>query len=260
MKKLTVLLVLILIAVLPVSRAEDLSALDDRELMILHQEVLDELERRGIQYGDESIPSMPEAAGEDEIVLRRMGDFFAAWYEFNMDDMLSLCLPEWKAETGNPRPALFQLLLNRTPLYYIVEYVSGDADGDVRTVQVSSEMDRNNGRDPVRYRMRIRMRKSADGLWDVDPRSLQEAETLTDWIPVLPTPEPAEEEEKAISGSTLLYYVPEGGQYYHLDPDCKTVNPKFLPMEGCFTYAEVNDEPYRDRMPCQVCGAPPREE
>ena len=92
------------------------------------------------------------------------------------------------------------------------------------------------------------------------PRSLQEAETLTDWIPARPTPEPAEEEEKAISGSTLLYYVPEGGQYYHLEPDCKTVNPKFLPMEGCFTYAEVNDEPYRDRMPCQVCGAPPREE
>ena len=47
MKKLTVLLVLILIAVLPVSRAEDLSALDDLELMILHQEVLDELARRG---------------------------------------------------------------------------------------------------------------------------------------------------------------------------------------------------------------------
>ena len=259
MKKMTALLVLILVLFASASFAEDLSGLNDQELMILHQEVLAELERRGIQYGDEGPGSDLNIMEGDEIVLHRMTEFFSYWNEFNMDNMLTLCLPEWKEEVGNPRPALFQLLLNRTPLDLIPESVSGDPDDPVRTIQASSVMDRNNGQDPVRYRLRIQMKKSDDGLWYIDPQSLKDAEILTDSPAIIPTPEP-ESSTGSVSGSTLLYFVPEGGQYYHLDPNCKTVNPKFLPMGGSFTYAEVNNEPYRDRNPCPVCEAPSREE
>ena len=207
-----------------------------------------------------TVTNTPEP-DQDSAATGRLQTFFSYWMVNNQDGMLTLCSPTWQSKQENPKTALFGLMGNRTPKEDIVmENISGTPNDTTRTVTITVLMDPNNGKDPVRYRIGVIMVKENDGLWYVDPRSLQEAEMLTDWIPVLPTPEPAEEEEKAISGSTLLYYVPEGGQYYHLDPDCKTVNPKFLPMEGCFTYAEVNDEPYRDRMPCQVCGAPPREE
>ena len=58
--------------------------------------------------------------------------------------------------------------------------------------------------------------------------------------------------------NTVLYYFPEGGQYYHADPNCKAVNEKYLPLEGTFTYAELDDEPYRELQPCGICGAPSR--
>ena len=58
--------------------------------------------------------------------------------------------------------------------------------------------------------------------------------------------------------STVLYYHPDGGEYYHLDPNCRSVHPNYLPLEGMFTYAQVNGEPYAALEPCNVCGAPQR--
>ncbi len=59
---------------------------------------------------------------------------------------------------------------------------------------------------------------------------------------------------------TMLYYSPEGGRYYHADRNCKTVHEQYLPLTGSFTYAELEDEPYKDLQPCGVCGAPLRPE
>ncbi len=54
---------------------------------------------------------------------------------------------------------------------------------------------------------------------------------------------------------TVLYYNLSGGQYYHLDQNCKLVNPKYLPLNGRFTYAQLGEEKYRDLKPCNICGA-----
>ena len=62
------------------------------------------------------------------------------------------------------------------------------------------------------------------------------------------------------SDSTLLYYHPEGGQYYHADQNCRLVNEKYLPLSGILTFAELNNEEYKDLQPCSVCGAPARRE
>ena len=56
----------------------------------------------------------------------------------------------------------------------------------------------------------------------------------------------------------MLYYVPEGGEKYHLDPECKTVHEKYTPMQGCFLYSQVGDPEYASLNPCPVCGAPQR--
>jgi hypothetical protein len=58
------------------------------------------------------------------------------------------------------------------------------------------------------------------------------------------------------SFAALLYYVPEDGRYYHLDRNCKTVHEKYLPLQTCFTYEELEDEAYKYLHPCSVCAAP----
>ena len=85
---------------------------------------------------------------------------------------------------------------------------------------------------------------------------------VPDSIPVTvdpePTPDPAALEQFGDSADTVLYYNPTGGEYYHCDPNCPSVNPKFQPLSGTFRFSEVNDEPYVHLNPCNVCGAPLR--
>ena len=50
----------------------------------------------------------------------------------------------------------------------------------------------------------------------------------------------------------MLYYNPDGGQYYHADEYCNSVRSKYLPLTG-FTYAELDDEPYAKLTPCPYC-------
>ena len=71
-----------------------------------------------------------------------------------------------------------------------------------------------------------------------------------------PTPTPGPTETPTVFASTVLYYNPSGGEYYHLDQNCKIINPKFLPLGGQFTYGEIGNEPYSKLKPCNVCGAP----
>ena len=64
--------------------------------------------------------------------------------------------------------------------------------------------------------------------------------------------------EMHTDGDTVLYYNPDGGSRYHVDMNCPSTNPRYLPFSGQFTYAEVNDEAYILLMPCNVCDAPLR--
>jgi len=70
----------------------------------------------------------------------------------------------------------------------------------------------------------------------------------------------SENKPETAGADTVLYYQPAGSVYYHLDPDCLSVNPKFLPLQDSFLYAELDDEPYRALKPCEVCEAPFRAE
>lgn len=55
---------------------------------------------------------------------------------------------------------------------------------------------------------------------------------------------------------TIFYYNPDGGSKYHVDRNCPSTSPKFLPFSGSFTRKEKDQEPYSELMPCNVCGAP----
>ena len=198
-----------------------------------------------------------EQVSDTSDVEARLNNFFFMWSANKMDEMLDLCLPSWQRSVETPKTALFGIMANRTPLDYTIEKISGGTGDTSRTVTLTSTIDRNNGKEPVKYRFSVIM-VNEDGQWYVDPRSLSTNEELT-------TPDPNETVtpsptiEPVAAPSTVLYYNPDGGTKYHIDPNCKSTHEKFLPMTAHFTYAEVNDPQYAKLKPCNVCAAPLRQ-
>lgn len=204
----------------------------------------------------EELPTdSPAPAKEDNSATERLELFFNYWAGNKEDDMLTLCSPAWRSNQDNPSSALFGLKANRTPLDYYVEKISGTSDDTSRTVTVVSTMDRNNGKDPVKYRLSVLMVKEGDE-WYVDPQSLKTYESAETPDPESVTATPTKEPE--YSPSTVLYYNPDGGSQYHLDQNCKSTHARYLPFKGHFTYAEINNDAYKNLQPCNVCGAPLR--
>ena len=201
-----------------------------------------------------SVTSTPEP-DLTSVVTERLKTFFYYWSGNRQDDMLTLCSPTWASKQENPKTALFGLMANRTPKDYEEENISGTPNDTNRTVTITSLMDRNNGKDPVRYRLSVIMVKENDGLWYVDPQSLQtyeDAETPDPSITNTPVPTPT----PATNADTVLYYNPSGGEYYHRDQNCKRINERYLPLQGHFKYSELSKFP--KLKPCAICGAPSR--
>ena len=96
-----------------------------------------------------------------------------------------------------------------------------------------------------------------DGVWYVDPATLQSNEqestaTPTNALatqPVLNTSHP----------DLILYYNQNGGTYYHIDPNCSSINQRYRPLTASFKWTQIDDEPYKNLEQCKVCGAPLRE-
>ena len=201
----------------------------------------------------------PVATEEDNLVVSRLSEFFVEWNKNDLDGMLACCMPEWQLKQESARTTLFALLRNRTPLNVIIEGITPAEPADTfRRVLASADMDRHNGEDPVRFLLVIWMVRSGDGLWYFDPGCLSNPDRLDLVTQAEPTPDPAVTEQFDDSAETVLYYNPTGGEYYHCDPNCRSVNPKFQPLAGTFRFSEVNDEPYVHLNPCNVCGAPLR--
>ena len=200
----------------------------------------------------------PAPAVQDDSLMVRLVSFFNFWNGNRQDEMLALCAPSWQAKQENPRTALFGLLANRRPENCTPESISGTDADTTRRVTLTTMINRNNNKPAEKYRMTIVMVKE-NNEWYVDPNSLASYDAVETPDPNI-TPTPAPTPTAAVYSNTLLYYNPKGGEYYHLDAFCKTVNAKYAPLQGQFTYAEINNEPYKKLKPCNVCGAPLRED
>jgi len=56
--------------------------------------------------------------------------------------------------------------------------------------------------------------------------------------------------------TTTLYYN-AGGNYYHMDPNCPSVNADNLPFDSSFSYSELKSiKQSTNLLPCLKCGAP----
>lgn len=207
-------------------------------------------ETAGSITGDTVPVNNPDAALES-----RLNEFLYFWATKDYPRMLELCASDWKGAQDNPQVSLFAVMKNRTPVSFEFLSVSGEPGDKVRTITTNVLMDKNNGKDPQAYLFEYVMVLENDGLWYVDLTNLatngMPEATL---VPELTSDSPAE-----ITGETNLYYIPDGGTRYHLDPNCKSVSAKLIPLQDSFRYSEVNDPQYQFLKPCPVCGAPERQ-
>ena len=133
---------------------------------------------------------MPGEGENADAIMDRVLTFFSFWSDNSLEDMLTLCSPAWKEETENPKIALFSLLLNRTPLDLRMEKLDGTEADTVRVMKLTALMDRHNGKEAVRQRLWIEVRKGADDLWYIHPESLETWELADEELPAEATPAP----------------------------------------------------------------------
>ena len=200
-------------------------------------------------------PAPPVALGESE-AEKRLITFMDYWSINRTEDMVSLVQPSWATSKENPAAELFNVLVNRTPEEYTIESISGSETDTSRTVTMSAYINKNNGKDPVRYRFMIMMVKEGSE-WYVDPNSLATNDVViesTDGSGAasleLATPAPITTVTPVPPENTKLYYNPNGGSFYHADPNCPSVKEQYLPLAGSFLYKDLAE--YRSLQPAEM--------
>ena len=197
----------------------------------------------------------PETDPDKTVILTRLNQFFQYWQMNRLEEMVDMCSSSWRAGRENAKRDLFSVLQNRTPVDYMPEeYIRDPENGSVR-IPLIATISRNNGKEPLKYRMNVSM-INEDGIWYIDPESLRYENVLQD--PAIPGSDSVQTPTPQTDGNTVLYYNPDGGRLYHLDPNCISIHSKYTPLQGTFSYSQVNEMPYAELEPCNVCGAPLR--
>ncbi len=197
----------------------------------------------------------PTATPDNSATLENLSSFFFFWSVNKIDQMVNYCSPSWVKNQEDPKVTLFGILANRIMREYTIGTPSGTENDITRTVPVTARVDKNTGDSESIFIFNVIIIRENEG-WYVDPQSLKsheevEATTFSVIITQPPTPQPAE-------ASMTLYYNPDGGSYYHADPNCLSVAEKFRPLTGHFTFAQINEPAYADLKTCQRCAAPMR--
>ena len=198
---------------------------------------------------------------DSEECYAQLHSFFTLWKNNAISQMANLTAPSWRSSIKGGTDAVTQklfgeVLTNRTPVSWDFTAITGTSNDIARMVTVRAVINKNNTLGESVYLWKVRMVKE-DGVWYVDPATLQSNEqestaTPTNALatqPVLNTSHP----------DLLIYYNPEGGTYYHIDPNCESLNPKYRPLSGVIKWSQIEDSPYDQLEQCKRCGAPLRE-
>ena len=198
---------------------------------------------------------------DSEECYAQLHSFFTLWKNNAISQMVNLTSPSWRSSIKGGTDAVTQklfgeVLTNRTPVSWDFTAITGTSNDIARMVTVRAVINKNNTLGESVYLWKVRMVKE-DGVWYVDPATLQSNEqestaTPTNALatqPVLNTSHP----------DLLIYYNPEGGTFYHIDPNCESVNPKYRPLSGVIKWSQIEDDPYDKLEQCKRCGAPLRE-
>lgn len=190
---------------------------------------------------------------------KQLESFFYFWSVNGIDNLVNLTPPSWQSSVKEPKTALFGILVNRTPIDYDITNITGTEADTSRTATVRATISSNNGRDPEIYLYTVVMSKE-NGIWYVDPRSLQSNERETSTPQNSGNTTPTQPPINTSYPGMVCYYNPDGGSYYHIDPECSSAAASNLPFKGSFDWSQVDQEPYSKLQACGVCGAPMRGE
>lgn len=198
---------------------------------------------------------------DSEECYAQLHSFFTLWKNNAISQMVNLTAPSWRSSIKGGTDAVTQklfgeVLTNRTPVSWDFTGITGTSNDIARMVTVRAVINKNNTLGESVYLWKVRMVKE-EGVWYVDPATLQSNEqestaTPTNALatqPVLNTSHP----------DLLIYYNPEGGTYYHIDPNCESLDPKYRPLSGVIKWSQIEDDPYDKLEQCKRCGAPLRE-
>jgi hypothetical protein len=198
---------------------------------------------------------------DSEECYAQLHSFFTLWKNNAISQMVNLTAPSWRSSIKGGTDAVTQklfgeVLTNRTPVSWDFTAITGTSNDIARMVTVRAVINKNNTLGESVYLWKVRMVKE-DGVWYVDPATLQSNEqestaTPTNALatqPVLNTSHP----------DLILYYNQNGGTYYHIDPNCASINQRYRPLTASFKWTQIDDEPYKNLEQCKVCGAPLRE-
>lgn len=192
----------------------------------------------------------------------RLELFMNLWCGNSVESMVNYVQPSWASTQDSAVTALFNLLTNRLPLSYKLEDITGTDDDTSRTITMTAEIDKQNGKEPVIYRFTVLMVKEG-GQWYVNPNSLATNDEVKDAEEVVvndktsnitTTEAPRTTVSPAPPAETTLYYNPDGGHYYHMDANCASIREEFRPLTGTFLYRDLRE--YSSLSPCLMCGAP----
>lgn len=180
--------------------------------------------------------------------------FMSKWQNSDIEGMLEFVAPSWKSQQKDATQALFSLLLNRRPKEYTIEDINGSDADSARTITMRAEINKFTSDEYSIIRFQILMLKE-QGIWYVDPSTLGTNIKPTVEASATPTMAPRTTVTPKPSEDTILYYNPDGGSKYHLNPECPSVNKKYLPLEP-FKFAQIHEPPYNKLTNCLECNAP----
>ena len=127
----------------------------------------------------------PDVLKMDPEIEERLNGFMNRWSTQDYDGMLTLCDPEWQANTEDARQALEDLTQSATLLENRYKKITGTAEDTLRTVTCATNIQRPGNKLHTSFQLDIEVKKAADGLWYINPESLR-IWTVTEDIRVEP--------------------------------------------------------------------------
>lgn len=215
--------------------------------------------------------------GSASLAQQKLEQFMAAWGNKDYTAMVSYSAPNWVNQFETQRDAetsIFHLSAIRTPVSYQITDVSGNDSDQTRTITMQALISKSDGKEPQLYNFQILMIRS-NNEWFVDPNSISSSQIIEQMTAIQQTIDQTTSLESDISqvssnvavitptissvrSDTVLYYNQDGGEYYHIDPNCSSIGEKYRPLTAMFYYRDVSSDTFKNLKTCPHCSAPAR--
>ena len=189
----------------------------------------------------------------------RLASFMEKWRKGIIADMVAYTPQSWRdAQAESAQQQLFWKFAQRPLIdWRQMSAPTGTDASTARTITVEADVNYGGATRTYQYDA-IMLFENED--WFVDPDSLSSGILVTPATPtpdpnMTPTPTPEPTPTPTPGPKTKLYYNKDGGKRYHIEPECYTVDKKYLPLAS-FTYKDLEKSPYNRLEPCEKCQAP----